>query len=216
MELIKNFLYPNKNDILDPLSLVIKLYIYSFKQSGTKISILNNKIEIQESGIFQSTVRTLKGDTKNDLINMLFPLTYASEIYMSDISNIKYKMIFERVLIAFDKFDELYQTNEITHNIEQLKNIITNFLSNSNFNPKTIILNWEDPPSILKKSFYKQTNSVWTKERLEILFGYINEISNVSSISKELESQLIFSLSSYMDYIDMLVIKIINDLHLLR
>lgn len=214
MELIKNFLYPNKNDILDPLSLIIKLYIYSFKPPGTKISILNNKIEIQESGLFQSTVRTIKGDTKNDLINMLFPLTFACEIYLSDMSHDKFKPIFERIITTFDKFDELYQTNEITHNIEQLKNIVTNFLSNSNFNPKAIILNWEDPPSILKKSFYKQTNSVWTKDRLEILFGYINEITNCDSV--ELEVQLIFSLSSFMEYIDMLVIKIINDLHLLR
>lgn len=216
MELIKNFLYPNKNDILDPLSLVIKLYIYSFKPSGTKISILNNKIEIQEYGMFQSTVRTIKGDTKNDLINMLFPLTYACEIYLSDISQSqsKYKCVFERVIASFEKFDELYQMNEITHNIEQLKNIVGNFLSNSNFNPKTIILNWEDPPSVLKKSFYKQTNSVWTKDRLEILFGYINEITNAQS--EELETQLIYSLSSFMNYIDTLVVRLINDLHLLR
>jgi len=77
MEVIKNFLCPNKNDILDPLSLAIKLYIYSYKHAGTKISILNNKIDIQEIGIFQSIIRTIKGDTKNNLINMLFPLTYA-------------------------------------------------------------------------------------------------------------------------------------------
>lgn len=214
MELIKNFLYPNKNDILDPLSLIIKLYIYSFKPTGTKISILNNKIEIQEIGIFQSTVRTIKGDTKNDLINMLFPLTFACEIYLSDKICDKFKLIFERIITTFDKFDELYQTNEITHNIEQLKNIVTNFLSNSDFNPKMIILNWEEPPSILKKSFYKQTNSVWTTDRLNILFGYINEITNCDS--NELELKLIFSLGSYMEYIDMLVSKIINDLHLLR
>lgn len=214
MEIIKNFLYPNKNDILDPLSLVIKLYIYSFKQTGTKISILNNKIEIQEPGIFQPTMRALKGDTKNDLINMLFPLTYACEIYLGEISQKKFKSIFERIIIAFDKLNNIYQINEITHNIEQLKNIVKNFILNDNFNPKTIILNWSDPSSILKKSFYKQTNSVWTKNRLDILFGFVNEISNAKSI--ELEEQLILSLESFMIYIDILVVKIITDLHLLR
>ena len=216
MEIIKNFLYPNKNDILDPLSLVIKLYIYSFKPMGTKISILNNKINIQESGIFQSTVRTFKGDTKNDIINMLFPLTFACEIYLGELelklNNVdfqpRYKYIFEQTIKALDKL------NEITHNIEQLKNIVMNFLSNKNFNPKTIILNWEDPASILKKSFYKQTNSVWTENRTNILFGYINEIAN--SHSDEITEHLINSLSTFMNYIDLIVIKLITELHLLR
>lgn len=214
MEIIKKYLYPNKNDILDPLSLVIKLYIYSFKPIGTKISILDNKINIQENGIFQSTVRTIKGDTKNDLINMLFPLTYACEIYLSELSVGRFKIIFEQIIKSFEKLNELYQINEIAHNIEQLKNIVGNFLSNNNFNPKTIISNWEDPASILKKSFYKQTNSVWTKDRLDILFGYVNEITNTES--EEMINCLVFSLSSYMNYIDLIVVKLINDLHLLR
>jgi hypothetical protein len=214
MDIIKKFFYPNKNDILDPLSLIIKLYLYSFKPIGTKISILNNKIDIQEMGVFQSTVRTIKGDTKNDLINMLFPLTYACEIYLSLDSHSKYKCIFERVIKSLDNLNEVYQINEIGHNIEQLKNIITNFLLEDNFNPKTIILNWDEPASMLKKSFYKQTNSIWTKDRLDILFGFINEISNTQS--EELEQFLIISLSAYMNYIDLIVIKLINDLHLLR
>jgi hypothetical protein len=216
MDVLKNFFYPNKNDILDPLSLIIKLYIYSFKQIGTKISILNNKIDIQEIGVFQSTVRTIKGDTKNDLINMLFPLTFACEIYLGSELNLKlkYKCIFERVIKSLDNLNEVYQINETGHNIEQLKNIVTNFLSNDNFNPKTIILNWEEPASVLKKSFYKQTNSIWTKDRLDILFGYINEISNTES--EELVNFLIISLSTYMNYIDLIVVKLISDLHLLR
>jgi len=115
---------------------------------------------------------------------------------------------------SFDKLNEIYQLNEITHNIEQLKNIVTNFISNPNFNPKTIILNWEEPASILKKSFYKQTNSIWTEDRLSILFGYINEISNTQS--EESIEHLLDSLSSFMDYIDYIVVKLISDLHLLR
>lgn len=214
MEIVKNFLYPNKNDILDPLSLIIKLYIYSYKPIGTKISILNNKIDIQEIGIFQSTVRTLKGDTKNDLINMLFPLTFACENYLNEIQRDKYKCIFEQAIKAFDKLNELYQINETAHNIEQLKNIMINFLENKNFNPKTIILNWDDKASELKKSFYKQTNSVWNKDRLDIIFGHINEISN--SESDDLTAQLIISLSSFMNCMDLIVVKLINDLHLLR
>ncbi len=214
MEILKNFLYPNKNDILDPLSLIIKLYIYSYKPQGTKISILNNKIEIQENGFFQSTVRTIKGDTKNDLINILFPLTFACETYLNNNCVHRYECLFVQTLKSLEMLNDIYQINEIAHNIEQLKNIISNFLSNPEFCPKTIVSNWDEPASVLKKNFYKQTNSVWTKERLDILFGYIHEITN--SNSNELTDTLIQSLSLFMNYIDLVVIKLINDLHLLR
>jgi hypothetical protein len=214
MDIIKNFFYPNKNDILDPLSLVIKLYIYSFKPARTKISMLNNKIEFQEDGMFQSTVRTFNRDTKNDLINMLLPLTFACEKYLGDKDRDKYIKIFEEVLISFDKLNKVYESNEITQNIEQLKNIISKFIADKDFDPVSIVANWNDPSSMLKKSFYSQTNSVWTPNRLEILFGYINEITNADL--DETVSILILSLNTFMNYIDLLVCKLISDLHLLR
>lgn len=214
MSIIKNFFYPNKNDILDPLSLVIKLYIYSFKPPKTKISILNNKIEFQEDGIFQSTVRTLNRDTKNDLINILLPLTFACETYLSVKERTHYIKTFEEVIISLDKINKVYESNEITQNIEQLKNIISKFVSDKNFDPQTVIPSWNEPSSMLKKSFYSQTNSVWTPNRLKILFGYIDEIEN--SNSHENKVILVSSLNTFMNYIDLIVCNLINDLHLLR
>jgi len=214
MESLIKIIYPNKNDILDPLSLVIKLYIYSFKPNGTKISILNNKIHFQDKGIFQSTIRTLNGDTKNDLINMLFPLTYACEKYLQCHEKKDFQVVFEKVIQSLDKLNQIYKSNEITHNIEQLKNIINKYIQESKFNPETIILNYNEPASQLKKSFYSQTNTVWTEDRIIILIKYIKEIIN--SDSDENTKLLIISLNSFMNWIDMNVVKLINDLHLLR
>jgi len=214
MESLIKIIYPNKNDILDPLSLVIKLYIYSFKPNGTKISILNNKIHFQDKGIFQSTIRTLNGDTKNDLINMLFPLTYACDKYLQSDEKKDFQIVFEKVIHSLDKLNQIYKSNEITHNIEQLKNIINKYIQESKFNPETIILNYNEPASQLKKSFYSQTNTVWTEDRIIILIKYIKEIIN--SESDENTKLLIVSLNSFMNWIDMNVVKLINDLHLLR
>jgi len=214
MESIKKIIYPNKNDILDPLSLVVKLYIYSFKSMGTKISILNNRIEFQDTGIFQSTVRTINGDTKNDLINMLFPLTYACEKYLANGNKEEFQIIFEKVISSLDKLSQIYKSNEITHNIEQLKNIINKFIEENNFKPETIILNYNEPASQLKQNFYKQIDTVWTDNRLIILSTYIEEIRN--SGSDENTKALILSLNAYMNWIDLMVVKSINDLHLLR
>ena len=43
--------------ILDPLSVIIKLAILSKKRIGTKISVYNNIVYIQEIGVFQALVR---------------------------------------------------------------------------------------------------------------------------------------------------------------
>lgn len=215
MEIIKKILYPNKNDILEPLSLVIKLFIYSHKSAGTKISILNNKIEFQEAGIFQSTVRTLNRDTKNDIINMLLPLTFACEKYLGDKKiRFQYIKLFEEIIDGLDKLNKVYESNEITQNIEQLKNVVNKYLTDEEFNPLTIVPTWNEPQCNLKKSFYSQTNSVWTETRINILFGYLYEIEN--SIIEENTNILIVSLNTFMSYIDLLVSKLINDLHLLR
>lgn len=215
MDILKNFLYPNKNDILDPLSLVVKLYIYSYKPIKTKISILNNKIDFQEDNLFQSAIRTINRDTKNDLINMLLPLTFACNKYLGDKKNReKYTYLFSQIIFGLDKLNKVYESNEITQNIEQLKNIVDKFLENDEFNPETIVSNWNGISSNLKKSFYLQTDLVWTETRTEILFGFLEEIKNYGL--KDDISVLISSLHSYMVYIDLLVLKIINQIHLLK
>ena len=55
-----------KQYILDPLSVIIKLAIISHKPVGTKISICNNLVGIQENGIFQPIVRFMLQNTKED------------------------------------------------------------------------------------------------------------------------------------------------------
>ena len=215
MEIIKNFLYPCKNDILDPLSVVIKLFIYSYKPLGTKISVLNNKLIIQENNYFQSTIRSINRDTKNDLINILYPLTYACELYLNELYRDKYKDIFEKIIISVDKLKEVYQLTDIKHSIEQLKNIINSFLLNSNFDPKTILSDYNDSPSILKQNFYKQINSIWTTTRLDILFGHITEITKPNN-TEDVQEYLLISLNAFMNYIDLLVEKMLENFHLGR
>ena len=73
MELIKT---TSKNDIMDPLSVIIKLFIYAYKPNGTKLSIGANKINIQEPGLFQGFMRKIYGDQKNDINIILFPIIY--------------------------------------------------------------------------------------------------------------------------------------------
>ena len=200
----------NKNDTLDPLSVIIRLFIYSYKPVGTKISISNNKVFIQENGIFQSTVRSVFRDSKNDINIIFFPIIFVCKFYLNEENKTRYLSLFTKLLDSFDKLKETYQGNEIIYNIDQLKNIIISFIENHNFDPNTILPSYDSPGGKIKQGIYKHLNSIWTIKRIDIIFGYIDEILN--STSNELTNNLINSLNSYMNCIDMIIYNLITNL----
>jgi hypothetical protein len=200
----------SKNDTMDPLSVIIKLFIYSYKPSGTKISINNNRLIIQDAGLFQGTVRTLYGDTKNDINIIYFPVIFASKYYLDMDHKAKFYKVFDKLLLSFNKLKETYYGSEIVYNIDQLKTIVSSFMDNENYDPAKLFRSYNSPGSKIKQDIYNHINSVWTKRRLEVLFGYIDEILETSS--SELCDILIESLSSYMNCIDMITYNLINNL----
>lgn len=210
MNIVKDIVYLSKNDTLDPLSAIIKLFIYYYKPVGTKISISNNKIIIQERGLFQGTVRKIYRDTKNDINIIFYPVIFACQYFLSLDNKKMFIKIFEIVCESFNKLKETYSGNEIIYNIDQLKNIIESFLKNEKFNPSTIISNYDTPSNKIKQDIYTHLSTIWNESRLNILFGYIEEI--LITKSDELLLSLIFSLSSFADCIDIISNNLINNL----
>jgi hypothetical protein len=202
-------MFNNKTDLLDPLSVIVKLFIYSYKTVGTKISIKNNKLSIQEPGFFQSTVRTYMGDTKNDLNIIFNPIIFACDLYLKNKTKEKYKMFFHGCIIAFDKLKETYVTSDIIYTI--FKGVKTNvelFLNNEDYDIQNVISDINKPSYVIKKQIYYNINKIWTEERITILFGYLYEIINY-----KIDAELIYllnALSVFMDYIDVLTINMIN------
>jgi len=200
----------NKNDTLDPLSVIIKLFIYGYKPVGTKISISRNKIFIQENGFFQSTIRSVFRDSKNDINIIYFPIIFACKFYLCDDKKKKYLSLFNKTLDSFDILKETYQGNEIIYNIDQLKNIIASFIDKPDFDPNTILSNYDSAGSKIKQDIYKHLNSIWSIKRINVIFGYIDEI--LESSSSELTNNLINSLNTYMNCIDMITFNLITNL----
>jgi hypothetical protein len=201
-----------KNDTLDPLSVIIKLFIYAHKPVGTKISIGSNRVTIQEPGLFQGTIRKVFGDQKNDVNIIFFPIIFASKCYLGVSEHRdKFVKLFEVVLESFDKLKETYQGNEIIYNIDQLKSIIQNFISSEIFDPNTIFTSYDSPGGKIKQSMYTHLNTLWTESRLGVVFGIINEIMN--SGTSEISVNLVNALSSYMGCIDILAFNIITNLN---
>lgn len=201
--------FRKKNDILDPLSVIIKLFIYSYKPIGTKLSICNNKVIIQEVGMFQGTVRGFMGDCKNDINIIIFPILYACVKYLTGENKVRFYSIFERVLLSFDILKETYNGNEIVYNIDQLKTIISSFLSSSQeVNPSSLLNTYSSPGGLIKQNMYGHINTIWTPQRTSVIFGIILEIMNTSST--DLIASLLNALSQYMASVDLMTANIIS------
>ena len=210
MNFIKNIIYQNKTDILDPLSVILKLYIYNFKPEGTKISVSNNKIVLQDIGIFQGSVRKILGDSKND-INIIFgPVVYSCLKYLSSDEREKYLYIFEVVSASLNKLKLTYAGNEIVYNIEQIKNVIDSFISKKDYDISLLVSNYNNNGFKIKQNIYDHINTVWTNDRKQILLGYIHEIKTF--VSQEYENELIISLSSFLNCMDITTKNIINNI----
>ena len=213
-----------KNDTLDPLSVIIKLYICSYKSAGTKISVSNNRLTIQESGPFQGLVRGINGDKKNDVPILTMPILYACFNYLQ-VNMDKYKNLFEHAIKSLEKIKTTYQGNEIVYNVDTLKNYIATFMeveteveiddNNKTHKKKrerkkeesettesaSISKIYNDDGSKLKRNVYDIISTVWTERRLQIVFDLIDEIQDIST-SPNNRFTLLNTLNSYMDFID--------------
>lgn len=208
---MESFWSKSKNDTLDPLSIIIKLYIYSYKPLGTKISISNNKLDIQEVGIFQSTTRILKGDNKNDIPILSMPILYACNTYLLT-DKMKYIKLFTQASTSFDKMKETYQGNEITYNIDTLKGYVLSFINDdASVNSVNVAGSYNSNSGKIKQAIYSNIASVWTEQRIDTVFNFIMEIELHNNIdTKEL---LLKPLYMYMCFIDTLVHGKIADLN---
>jgi hypothetical protein len=195
----------SKNDILDPLSVIIKLYLYNFKPVGTKISVGNNKMDIQASTYLQGVWRRYNGDSKNDINILVCPILYACVHYLSsDELRDLHLPIFEESLQALSNMKQTYANTAIIYNIEHLINIIQAHVNREASNG---IVNTDTPLYKIKENIYQHLNEVWTPSRKNILFGFIKEISEVKNQS--LKQHLLDGLTIFMDCIDMLVSNVL-------
>lgn len=207
MDAVNNITSNNKNDILDPLSIIVKLFIYYYKPLGTKISIGNNRIYIQDSTYIQGLVRRYNGDSKNDINILLCPILYSCITYLKN-EEIRelYLPIFQISLQALTNMKQTYANTPIIYNIEHIINVVQMFVNESVPNVNNII-NPDTPLFKIKEHIYQQMNQVWTVDRKNILFGFIKEIMDVNNLV--LKQNLIDGLTKFMDCMDIFVSNIL-------
>jgi len=165
--------------ILDPLSVIIKLAILSKKRIGTKISVYNNIIYIQEIGVFQALVRYVFKNNKVDIQYLYNPIQLAcikflNKEFIKNSPNIK--NIFVNAQKGIQKLIETYSNfTIITHTLYMYYNIIANHLGNL-YNENLFIK--DNMTIIYNNEIVDKLNTTWTNERIKIVLDMIEFVNN--------------------------------------
>lgn len=175
--------------ILDPMSTIIKLSLIKFYEKGTKISIFENSIELQKPSIFQGAIRWTQGDKRTDLHNLYAPIEKALEWYNpKDDKTLKYifELAKDGLQLLKEVYTELGNSNLVSHTISYYITIIDNKLKgiDSQINLDTILTE-----SIYKEdSGINRLQTIWTPNEIKIVYHSLLQITEGKSKNKNLDN----------------------------
>lgn len=161
---------------LDPLSVIIKLAILSKKDIGCKLCVYKNTLCIQEAGIFQSTIRYLYNNKKEDLNYLYNPIEFACRHFLYEHKNIDLRPIFINAQNGIKKLIIHYKTEKmIVHTLFMYNNLIANYLGD-NFNPELFIK--DDLTELYSDELLEKIHSVWTENKLKTILNLTDLTNN--------------------------------------
>lgn len=181
-----------KNYLLDPLSIIVKLAILACKPVGTKVCIQNNVMSFQDPGLFQGLCRTVYNLNKTDLHFMYNPIQLACSHFLSATavkSRPRMRNLFAYAQKGLERLMETYRNNStIRHSLNYYHAIIANYVE-AKYNPT---LFRKDGMSVLYgdelvASLHGQWTDKWIKAVLD-MNGFLSDESVSSENIRVLES----------------------------
>lgn len=150
--------------ILEPLQVMVQLGILSFCPVGTKLSISENILCLQEPSIYQGMLRWYMNDNKDDLYYLFQAIRRYYMWYNPD-----QKEIFKRILVvAMRGIKQLIKTYEKSEklSIKQTLNLYTNILS---LETPNLFETTQDISAVNIDSVFKNVTKLYNKKILSII-----------------------------------------------
>jgi hypothetical protein len=183
---------------LDPLSVIIKLAILSNKPIGTKISIHNNTVYLQEPGPFQALCRYFFQSNKTDLQYMYNPIQLSCQIFLTKDFVQKTPRIKNLFVCAQNGLKKLMETysncNIIVLSLNYYYTIISNHVEQI-YNEN--IFHKDGMTSLYTKEFIEELTKKWTQEKIKVVLDLIGFLTNDAMATNNVRS-----LENIMDNID--------------
>lgn len=175
-----------QEQILEPLTCIIKLGILDLKENGTKLQIIGNSIHYHTPNMLQGTNRWMQGDNRNDLHNLSNPIKIALEWYKpsknKDIHN-----LFTYAIAGLRKLGESY-------NIDNVSSLIGNTISHY-INLISIALEKEDNSTNIEVKETGEGNvykDIWTPQEISI----INKLFEIANTKKQVNDNHVHYIKS--------------------
>ncbi len=188
--------FEDKKHVIDPLSSVIRLAIYSFKPEKTKLGMSENIIWYHSPSLYQGLARSFYGDKKDDLHNLHVPIKMACKWCLSDtpssnnpfnnqqhLQREEARIIFDLAVKGLDKLKRTYKKYPLVVLCSQYyANIIKAALENTTDSDSGSDLNLDDIEDDL--SDIDLQDSMMLKESLRESF-------KESTINKEMYNEVL-------------------------
>lgn len=209
--LLMNFFKKKKSDkqILDPLTTIIKIALLSFYEKGSKLSIINNKICIQEPTFYQGTVRWRYGDSRSKLYNLREPIEYCMLWFPYS----RYKELKDIYLLAIDGLKKLkvtYKDNDDDDNVDLIDHLIDYYIKiiNENFRnmEKKVEEGLLEQSVILNDRLQGQIKKIWKKEDILLIKGYFDILKS----NNNKNNRVFDSINVFLDGKDEIIQKFIK------
>ena len=126
MEIIKSQPKEKVDMILEPLQVLTQLAILSFLPVGTKLSISNNILYLQQPTLFQGVLRWYQKDNKDDLYYLFHAIRRYYKWYKHKDDEVFVKIL-DLAIKGIQKLIETYNKigiTTITHTLNLYKNIL--------------------------------------------------------------------------------------------
>ena len=150
--------------ILEPLQVMIQLGILSFCPIGTKLSISENILYLQEPSWKQGMVRWYMNDNKDDLY-YLFQAIRRYYLWYHPKEKEIFKRILEVALKGIKKLSKTYDSSDKL-SIKQTLNLYTNILK---FDTPNLFENTHDISAVNIDSVFKNIKKIYNKKILAIV-----------------------------------------------
>lgn len=169
---------PNGRPVLDPISTLIRIGLYTQHPAGTKIGFCNNSLRFDSPSVYQGVIRSMTGSSREDLSVLAPCLVKVCEWYEGKRDD-DVQFLVERAIRGLEALFECYKTNSHGSSGLLLNTIqlYINMLRHPAENKVSVV----GDAAVIPDSF----KDVWSPEEISLLCQMIRHMDKYQRTDKE-------------------------------
>ena len=171
MDLLKSHTKERMDMILEPLQVMIQLSLLSHCPIGTKVSVSENLLRIQQPQMFQGVIRYWHNDKKDDLYYLFNAIRRYYSWYKSKNHKI-YNYILENSIKGIDNLIETYRSSDqhtITHTLSLYKNVL-------DMDKEELFKSSNDTTTI--DEVFKNITGIYDDKSLKVIYNLLRKLED--------------------------------------